>query len=679
LYVVEKMERRDFLKRTACVAISSTIPSYLYENNALGINLDSYRAKLYTIPEGQINQSTFLDENGASRVDTLFEVTNDFDLKGQKISLPDRSILFFRGGSFKNGELVGNNTTIYDAQYKVFEGVSFSGVWNVEEVNVKWFGALGDGKTDDTKAVKKAHEAAYNFAVGNKTLNMIVKLPHGLYKLSGDKIFGATIEDEKNYHTRVNYIFYGCHSKLLWSPKKINDSLFYFNSSIYRENVYQLSIVVNSNLTKTMKSGIVFRMASGTPYATSATNLYHEVSIGFDGKDDDVKGCAKYVWYITGAAHCDCTLVEHCLFDTFETLFYTENPESVNWIFNRCGFCNWLEHSVFFYHKGIVFDNFTVTNSSFSILKNYNTLIKRRVGNKDISNSTLSFSFENNRVEFQGGADKITTIVDCDYGYTKIKDCSFALSGGKGKQVYKLARGARLLIEDALLRNPEFYIPIYTKGDPSGNKIQNAILLNRVTVPHETVFKIFDHINDKTYPVSDVLANRSFDFRNVNVTNMFFNSGDADSTSFTIKSDRSYNNTQPRLEEKTIIVETNGSTGDGHFFLPPYSMITSVSLLWTSDSLSKKKLRLNVGEKSLFGNPHYDFDLTAARNQTMFKQYCAFEGFCGMLNDSMQNEYSLELQGESVKFVAKITYTQYQNFCPEMAMKSGGSYKPFCV
>lgn len=108
-------------------------------------------------------------------------------------------------------------------------------------------------------------------------------------------------------------------------------------------------------------------------------------------------------------------------------------------------------------------------------------------------------------------------------------------------------------------------------------------------------------------------------------------------------------------------------------------MITSISLLWVSAKLSKKKIRLNIGGKSIFGNSHYDFDLVPKKNQENPKQFFAFEGFCGVLNDEMKKEYSLELLGESAQYVARITYMQYQNFSPEIAEKKGDSYKPFCI
>lgn len=49
---------------------------------------------------------------------TIYEIRYDFDLDGKEISIKDNCALKFNGGSFKNGVLIGNNTTLINFDYK---------------------------------------------------------------------------------------------------------------------------------------------------------------------------------------------------------------------------------------------------------------------------------------------------------------------------------------------------------------------------------------------------------------------------------------------------------------------------------------------------------------------------------------------------------------------------------
>lgn len=92
-----------------------------------------------------------------NKQNTIYKITKDIDLGGGTLTIPKGCTLDFQGGSFSNGIISGNNTKIKANLEKIFgDTLSLSESWNISEVYPEWFGATGDGVTDDTSYISQS-------------------------------------------------------------------------------------------------------------------------------------------------------------------------------------------------------------------------------------------------------------------------------------------------------------------------------------------------------------------------------------------------------------------------------------------------------------------------------------------------------------------------------------------
>lgn len=100
--------------------------------------------------------------NVFSYSNVVYKIVGDIDLGGGTLTIASGSTLDFQGGSFSNGTIVGNNTTIVNTSnsYIFKENLNTTGGFILEELDIRWFGAKPDFNgttgTDCSPAIQKA-------------------------------------------------------------------------------------------------------------------------------------------------------------------------------------------------------------------------------------------------------------------------------------------------------------------------------------------------------------------------------------------------------------------------------------------------------------------------------------------------------------------------------------------
>lgn len=150
---------------------------------------------------------------------TIYEVRYDFDLNGGTVEVPSDCVLDFRGGSIKNGRIVFNKTKL-TGLVKIESSCTFEGFCINPKLNVKEFGAKGNGVTDDTdvirNVIKLAYTSSYTQNTGYRDTGCVY-FPQGTYLVTRPIVDG----DMEITYMPINFVGEGYRASKILSKSDI--------------------------------------------------------------------------------------------------------------------------------------------------------------------------------------------------------------------------------------------------------------------------------------------------------------------------------------------------------------------------------------------------------------------------------------------------------------------------
>lgn len=102
---------------------------------------------------GILYNTNLLTQAMLSKENTIYIIQYDYNLNGQTITIPSSCVLLFEGGSISNGTINFTNTTLEGSPNIT---TSVSGTLKNNILKPEWFGAKGDGVTDDTNSIQNS-------------------------------------------------------------------------------------------------------------------------------------------------------------------------------------------------------------------------------------------------------------------------------------------------------------------------------------------------------------------------------------------------------------------------------------------------------------------------------------------------------------------------------------------
>lgn len=247
-----------------------------------------------------------LTQDMINQPNTIYEIRYDFDLDDITLNMLPNSVLKFIGGIIRNGKIVGAKTSIINSSnIEIFNKITFEGIWNVAKTYPEWFGAKGDGITDDTDAISCAAFMAQGSTLAFMPKTYIINVKQGKDKSTPRSVIASSkfsnlygngailkLGDNDNCNLLVNkgfsQIFYVIQRNVI-----IKDITIDFN---YDKNPIYQTIGISQNIEVNMQQDAFIFRGTNTLIVDNCTFIEHSGSNCLDyAAYDNINNSDLYV------------------------------------------------------------------------------------------------------------------------------------------------------------------------------------------------------------------------------------------------------------------------------------------------------------------------------------------------------------------------------------------------
>ncbi|WP_038594790.1 hypothetical protein NYE80_24000 [Paenibacillus sp. FSL H7-0357] len=477
-------------------------------------------------------------------------------------------------------------------------------------INVKNFGAIGDGEVDDDDAIRAANLYGYNKARVPSvqtipTNSMQIYIPAGIYRVRGNHVFGSPLaEGQSGTSPAIDFKLIGDNATIIWELTSASDELFYFDGTITMPQVSGITIIPVSENQSISIGGTIFKYFNNSTvlgYADASKGNYHNISVwnGRSTSNPNFTTKIKRVFHNKGYGMGDQTLVLNCRFWYFETLYLGENTESVNWTFDSCGLYGGGFTTSVYFHFTKMSDNFNVRNCSFSVSSS-ETLLKTdsEISGGFYTQSAVSnFNFDNNRIEIYGSSGTTWKLADMNFGRLNMRNANLRLASGASlvKTIVSAYGLANFNFENVVFNNVLFLLPIAIAPAITGG-LSSLGAIFRYCDLLSTGYEIKYYDGTTQYNIKDVFVSALI-FKSARFEECTHSNGNG-TIDFDITNNQASVGTVRRIE-RTFNFSKGGIALGNTFSLPPFQTIKNIKIYVSAISSTFSAFRIYFGDKSI--------------------------------------------------------------------------------
>lgn len=184
-----------------------------------------------TLKKNMVSGVNTLTQSMMQATNTIYVIQYDFT-PGEDITVPANCILCFEGGSISasgnNDTITGQNTGIEAALVKIFSiDMALAGSWRNTIWEAAWFGAKGDGSTDNAQIINAAltiipEVNTLHFGPGTFNVSTTIKCPFRQLELD----YNATIKATASMNILIEWFGIGQVKAYTYRRPRINGGAF---------------------------------------------------------------------------------------------------------------------------------------------------------------------------------------------------------------------------------------------------------------------------------------------------------------------------------------------------------------------------------------------------------------------------------------------------------------------